>query len=119
MSDYSKLKPRQEDPHFYDRYGEVGFGQSSKVREYTKEIHSLLDQGLHPDGQPWKKCCCGDDRLVPEWPVLNCAFIDKRMTKKSTNEKYPFVCGHQTADGYFRVCAGWHACFGEKKNEVA
>jgi hypothetical protein len=83
----------------------------------------------HPDGQPWKKCCHGA-RVSDNPKIVNCAYVDKRKTKKDdlrgvitcTGESdknattQPFVCAHRTDDGYLRVCAGWHACHGNKND---
>ena len=78
---------------------------------------------LHPDGQPWEKCCRNDPNLK-----CNCAFIDRRLTVRTREYAYddgryyplldtPFVCVHRQDDGYFRVCAGWHAIFGKQYAE--
>jgi hypothetical protein len=109
---------------------------------------------LHPDGQPWKKCCRGStigefnkQMGFPPSPdddkLLNCAFIDKRIVVKEEKgiierpkqtgpihrtdpRAEPFVCYHRTTDdGYWRVCAGWHATWGKEygkrqtKNEAS
>lgn len=80
----------------------------------------------HPDGAAWPKCCRGSD--------IDCAFIKNqsggsRLTKLHPPSKVtyggdglihdpktvPFMCAHlSTDDGYYRVCAGWDACFGNK-----
>lgn len=73
---------------------------------------------VHPDGEPWSKCCRNDTE-IELGSSCNCAFIDKRIDKHSPRDpdvkKEPFLCVHRTTpDGYLRVCAGWHACFGRK-----
>jgi hypothetical protein len=60
----------------------------------------------HPDGQPWTKCCDGDPCCA--YRRIN----GKSRASGSTNLKHGelrFFCAHQLADGYNRVCAGWHA----------
>ena len=92
------------------------------VIPYTTQYEEPRD--LHPDGQPWKKCCRNDPNLK-----CNCAFIDGRLTAKTSAylvngidgyyplPSTPFVCIHRQDDGYFRVCAGWHAIFGKQYAE--
>jgi hypothetical protein len=85
----------------------------------------------HPDGQAWKKCCRGA-RVKRNPDIVNCAYADKRRTKKddlagrmtcdgshdSTAATQPFVCSHRHDNGYLRVCAGWHSCHGEKNEST-
>lgn len=84
----------------------------------------------HPDGKAWPKCC-RDGKIADE--SVDCAFIrdqcgGARLTKGMTARmsvysgsgtvvirETPFMCCHRsTDDGYYRVCAGWDACFGNK-----
>jgi len=84
------------------------------------------DHILHPDEQPWKKCC-GDSK--------DCICAYRRSTKKSPQlwmEKvYPVgtsrsgvshcvtVCCHRTTeDGYLRYCAGWYALVGRHEKNT-
>lgn len=82
----------------------------------------------HPDGKAWPKCCRHNEdglccafiktqesgaRLDHESGERRCAYGSEliRRTVKNT----PFMCAHRsTDDGYYRVCAGWDACFGNK-----
>jgi hypothetical protein len=87
---------------------------------------------LHPDGQPWLKCCgCKEDKIGKNFNIQSidfCAFRrnEPGNTARLAKENRPsfencrFICVHQTTkDGHHRVCAGWHAIFGRHiKNET-
>lgn len=71
-------------------------------------FHFVSAENIHPDGQPWKKCCGV------------CAYTDKygNRVDHSTRNKEAFAhamgngarffCVHQNENGLYRVCAGWH-----------
>lgn len=83
------------------------------VSEPVKRLLEMeRDNTVHPDGKAWDKCCCGDTEMSPG-NVVNCAFADSRLTAHDNIGDVPFVCVHREDNGYLRVCAGWHACFGK------
>ena len=65
-------------------------------------------QGIkpHPDGQPRTKCCTN---------VPCCAYLRVNGKSRAQNSnglkagKLRFFCTHRLADGFHRICAGWHA----------
>lgn len=111
-------------------------------RRFSKEIiEAVWDLGsrflkleMHPDGAPWAKCCgCkgGDPddgcayRVVSQMVLkvvsgLPISVAERRTTSRmmhyaETSKSVPFPCCHREDNGYFRVCAGWHA---RNKNNV-
>lgn len=94
----------------------------------TGQFHEDTPLTPHPDGKAWPKCCRDNA------DGLSCAFVkdqgggarltnhdgDKKVFYGSEGElvqpkDVPFMCCHRTTDdGYYRVCAGWDACFGNK-----
>ena len=85
--------------------------------------------GPHPDGQPWKKCCCAaktgaaygcafrrTDVETPYKPAGLSRFeaIHGWQPPTDLTKTEPFWCIHQQDNGYIRVCAGWHAKYGKK-----
>ena len=82
------------------RYG----GPSSQERARTADIH--------PDGQPWSKCCVPYGADCDWASDAGCACTRGNICKENFGHysPTPFVCIHRkTSDGFFRVCAGWHA----------
>lgn len=108
---YANVKPSEDNDR---HYGASRPGKEMKPN--TRRIFALAAcDMMHPDGKAWKKCCHGDCDISPG-QTINCAFVDRRLPVKSPRiGKNPFVCIHQEEDGFLRVCAGWHACYGKKE----
>ncbi len=109
------------------------------------KYYLIEDRGItapHPDGKPWPKCCGSKDHKGPGVdPADYCAFRRNEpdpwsrsynqarccLTKPTgsldeyiKNGGVPgrFMCMHRQDGGYLRVCAGWHACFGKRWQEL-
>jgi hypothetical protein len=103
MTDYSKvdLKTAVE---FHDPPDRLNvYGIKDRMQSGT----------MHPDGEPWKKCCKPNGPDCDFLADAGCAAVRKCFYDKEahlTSADLPFVCLHRkTEDGHFRVCAGWDA----------
>jgi hypothetical protein len=107
--DYSQVNPLVDDPIYQSKYS---------VETHLKLLQAVK---VHPDGQPWKKCCGSKCNDVADMHGDMVSCICKRGLTKKTGygmHSNPFVCVHRmTEDGFLRVCAGWHVLFGEKWDE--
>lgn len=98
--------------------------------EFNRDDDKHEKINLHPDGQPWTKCCgCKENNAETGYmPFEWCAYRRNGEDKSARVRKLTlingvetrhyhhggrFVCAHRTTEeGFHRVCAGWHNVFG-------
>lgn len=114
MTNYSKVSYKDVSSKNDMVYGNYRYKNSGLSKIYPHLHDALVNHTIHPDGQPWKKCCGVDQKMKEATGIIcRCALTDGRLSCKTV----PFICCHRlTKDGHTRVCAGWHAKYGKNWN---